>query len=345
MKNQPIKIAIIASALVCSLSMNAQLKILSNGNVGIASTTPSQKFDLNGNGIVSGAGNRMYFFSTDKYLGMPSSTINDLSLVSKDGNWLRIGSSAGIAFWGQSGAEVTTVTPTMFVNDYGLGIGGGFASSGIALNINGNGYASGTIWWSSDLRFKSNVKPIDNAMEKVLKLNGKTYEFKQGVANRKFSEGTNIGLIAQEVKQILPDAVMTDDEGYLAVNYIALIPVLIEAFKTEHAKVETLERKLNGLVNGVDDHDPLTLKNGLIQNVPNPFTDKTEIHYTIESGAKKAQVMIFDMQGSLVKTYENLASGEGKLIINGSELTSGMYIYSLIVDGQEMDMKRMILSK
>ena len=83
----------------------------------------------------------------------------------------------------------------------------------------------------------------------------------------------------------------------------------------------------------------------LHQNAPNPFTEKTIIKYVIPENVQKASVLIFNMQGTLLKTYDNLLSNNGELIINGGELEAGMYMYSLIVDGKEIDTKKMILSK
>jgi trimeric autotransporter adhesin len=83
----------------------------------------------------------------------------------------------------------------------------------------------------------------------------------------------------------------------------------------------------------------------LYQNVPNPFNKETSIQYFIPSAAKSAQIIIFDMSGKLLNTVPIKAFGNGTLIINGGELNPGMFIYSLVVDGNEIDAKRMILTK
>jgi hypothetical protein len=59
----------------------------------------------------------------------------------------------------------------------------------------------------------------------------------------------------------------------------------------------------------------------------------------------KASIMVFDMQGSLLKTYNSLSTGNGSLVIYGSELKPGMYMYSLIANGKEADTKKMILTE
>ncbi len=83
----------------------------------------------------------------------------------------------------------------------------------------------------------------------------------------------------------------------------------------------------------------------LNQNVPNPFNSSSSISYYIPSGSHNAELMITDASGKTLKTYSITQSGSGKQIITGRELTSGMYQYSLLVDGKIIDTKKMILSK
>jgi hypothetical protein len=77
---------------------------------------------------------------------------------------------------------------------------------------------------SSDVRLKENVRPIESALDKVMRLDGKMFNF---IGNNK----TQLGLIAQEVEQIIPEVVNTNPEGYKSVNYPVLVAVLIEAIK------------------------------------------------------------------------------------------------------------------
>ncbi|MDR3058575.1 MAG: T9SS type A sorting domain-containing protein, partial [Prevotella sp.] len=77
---------------------------------------------------------------------------------------------------------------------------------------------------------------------------------------------------------------------------------------------------------------------------PNPFQVKTEIRYFLPQEVQQAYLCIFDMQGKMLKKLDAPA-GENTLTIRGSELHAGMYLYSLIADGKEVDTKRMILTK
>jgi Secretion system C-terminal sorting domain len=82
----------------------------------------------------------------------------------------------------------------------------------------------------------------------------------------------------------------------------------------------------------------------LSQNTPNPFSEKTTINYTIPSNVNKAMLAIFDLNGKMLLQY-NLQQGKNQLTINGNSLSAGMYLYSLIADGQEVLSKRMVLTK
>lgn len=92
---------------------------------------------------------------------------------------------------------------------------------------------------SSDKRLKDNVKPIENALDKVGKLSGNSFVWNK---NSNYNGKTDIGVIAQEVAEFFPEAVAVRDTGYLAVRYEKLIPVLIEAIKELKAEVESLKK-------------------------------------------------------------------------------------------------------
>ena len=89
----------------------------------------------------------------------------------------------------------------------------------------------------SDRRVKENIKTIDNALDKVTKLRGVSY-------NRKDIEdkSTKIGVIAQEVKDILPEVVDQDGDDKYSVAYGNMAGVFIEAIKELKAEIEELKK-------------------------------------------------------------------------------------------------------
>ena len=104
------------------------------------------------------------------------------------------------------------------------------------VNVNGQVVATGEVIAFSDIRLKEDLKVIENSLDKLNSLSGYTYK-------RKDTGLTNSGLIAQEVKEVLPEAVSLQEE-YYAVSYNGVIPLLVNAIKELTEIVEEL--KSNG---------------------------------------------------------------------------------------------------
>ena len=83
----------------------------------------------------------------------------------------------------------------------------------------------------------------------------------------------------------------------------------------------------------------------LYQNNPNPFSQATVIKYQLPQTVQTAYIYVYDMSGKQLGSHILLDRGEGQLTISANEYHAGMYLYSLIADGQEIDTKRMILTK
>jgi hypothetical protein len=123
-----------------------------------------------------------------------------------------------------------------------------FGSLGIGLaatGVSGEIVASADIvaFASSDIRLKENIQPIQNALEKVESISGNTYDWKEGYDEIHSHKGNDVGVIAQEIESILPQIVTNRDNGYKAVQYEKIVPLLIEAIKELSAKVKQLENK------------------------------------------------------------------------------------------------------
>lgn len=83
----------------------------------------------------------------------------------------------------------------------------------------------------------------------------------------------------------------------------------------------------------------------LHQNKPNPFKEQTTINFEIINTYQTASLMIFDMKGTLLKTFPITDKNVKQIIIGGKQFKAGMYMYSLIVDDRIIDTKKMILQK
>ena len=99
---------------------------------------------------------------------------------------------------------------------------------------------------TSDKRLKENIKPLDNALDKVLKISGVSFDWKPLSEEEKKTihgnQGHDVGVIAQEIEEVLPEVVTTRDSGYKAVKYEKIVPLLIESIKELKAEIEELKK-------------------------------------------------------------------------------------------------------
>ncbi|NHM05814.1 tail fiber domain-containing protein [Flavobacterium sp. CYK-4] len=114
------------------------------------------------------------------------------------------------------------------------------------LDVNGSITAL-AIQGPSDIRFKKNIKPLENSLEKISKLKGHTYHWRRDeFPDKKFKSGTDIGLIAQEVEKVYPEVVYTADDEMKSksIDYAKLVPALVEAIKELQKEVEELKSQM-----------------------------------------------------------------------------------------------------
>jgi hypothetical protein len=129
-------------------------------------------------------------------------------------------------------ASNSTSTGALVVSG-GVGVAGAiYAGSDVAAHA------------SSDIRLKEDISQIDNSLEKLSKISGYEY-FWNKTAQEMFPERTmrDVGVIAQEVREVLPSAVVERADGYLAVNYDKIIPLLIESIKTLKEELDMIKRE------------------------------------------------------------------------------------------------------
>ncbi len=241
----------------------------------------------------------------------------------------------------------------------------GIENQNPSYTLDVNGITRATAYLTvSDAAYKDNISTIENGLEVIKNLRGTTYNLKsETVGEFQFDGGKHSGFIAQEIEKDIPHIVFTDDEGYKSVNYTEVIPYLVEGVKEIADQNEVLKRENEELRNMIEalaaGGNASDLNKGdagssldaslrgaeLFQNVPNPFDQETRIGYYLPSTTKLAQMLIFDMNGRELRSVQINEMGEGSVMINGNELEAGMYFYSLVADGQEVETKRMILTK
>lgn len=101
-----------------------------------------------------------------------------------------------------------------------------------------------TAFYSSDKRLKDNITPITEPLSKLSQLGGYTFDWipKEGIHSH---EGRDVGVIAQEVEEVLPEVTTTRDNGYKAVKYEKIVPLLIECIKAQQSQIDELKERLD----------------------------------------------------------------------------------------------------
>lgn len=157
-------------------------------------------------------------------------------------------------------------------------------------------------------------------------------------------------------------------------SYTDLIGLIIEAIRAQQDQISRLqnivyqqERDIVNMKNNNDTNVTSSFKNQVInymdtiinnnidttfgdnallfENTPNPFTSNTEINFVLPQTYVSAKIIIFNLMGTQLRSYELTQHGKGSITISGSDLEAGMYLYSLLVDNKLIDTKRMLLTK
>jgi hypothetical protein len=211
-----------------------------NGNVGIGTAAPQYKFDVLGGTVHfnPGSNKNVIFFSTSVSEGF-SMTWNSISAGGINGQTEIISAkglgNGGIDFFVGVADDVAATAGDLAVRIAGStkNVGIGTDAPAYKLHVVGDIYASGNITAGSDIRFKTDIKTIENALSTVNNMRGVSYTT---IA----TQAKSIGVIAQEVEKVLPEVVLTDDsdDKFKSVAYGNIIGLLIEAIKELNRKID-----------------------------------------------------------------------------------------------------------
>lgn len=341
MKKFTILFSFLFSVVVCA---NAQLKVDSLGCTHLG-VIPEETFDkvVEANTTIFNSGN---LSTLNLYCDNPSiASLKDngapyfIQCISGNTNETTDGST------GQAG--VSEFHRVFYVNSDGIV----YAKSGVLYEAVDPGRRP---IFSSRSMFKTNI----SALTKLEGISGVSYTDSDAGSNSgisAMSTGSNgrarLGLLAEEVEATVPEAVVTLGDNTKCISYSDLVVVLIDAVNELNGEVERLKEELESSPSLVESRKSPSVVNALksdrtyiSQNTPNPFDSETVIEYSLSDGVSDAFVCIYDMQGKQIKRYD-LYDKQGRVTIAASELDAGMYIYSLIADGAEVESYRMILTK
>jgi len=212
----------------------------------------------------------------------------------------------------------------------------------------------------SDRKLKKQIQTMESdQLSGIMDLRPTSYQFKDQQSDR-----ISFGLIAQEVQEVYPNIVvaMGEEGQQLGVSYTELIPVLIAGMQEQQAMIEDQKEKIkrieqelhqikdrlnqpsdNSTFEGQEEHSVLTGVR-LDQNRPNPFSQNTRIRYFLPEGTTSASLLITNLEGRQLKRIDIDQRGEGTLTLQASALPAGMYLYTLLVDGEILETRRMVLT-
>lgn len=224
----------------------------------------------------------------------------------------------------------------------------------------------------SDVTLKTNVINLENSLQKVLSLRGVSYNWNNtGNLNYTLDTMEHIGYIAQEVDTIDHRLTFIGIDSFLHVDYTKIIPLLTESIQELNLisiqkdsiinsltnRIEAIENCLSNLnlcnsqVNNIPTNSEIKSINVqlkkplnivLNQNVPNPFDEKTLIQIELPEEIKDAKLIFYDVNGKLINSQSILDRGLIEINVYANDLSSGIYSYNLVINGEITDSKKMI---
>jgi predicted acyltransferase (DUF342 family) len=196
---------------------------VTSGRVGIGTTVPAEKLEILKNSASIAEGSAGISIRS-----APSSTK------------LMIGANdvGGYSFIQSMQQGVTWTGRPLSLMPNGGNVGIGFTDASVALDVNGDIEYTGTIADVSDRRLKENFVQINNSLSKINSLTGYTF-------NMINKTDRHAGVVAQEVQEVLPEAVsVVDEQGHLGVDYTQIVPLLLEGIKELKSENEGLKKRI-----------------------------------------------------------------------------------------------------
>ncbi len=395
--------------IICFLFLGSlaysQIKVTAPGDVGIGTTSPNYKLDVDGNASVQGAnlylgedagaaqatvrvgGNRTVNgpaaiqFINDPGSGLSTKFVRN----NAGGGGLTHGGTSALTFAATGAASITLKTDNinrMIIKETTGRVGIGTSNPGALLHVNNSTVfkpGGGTWTAPSDRRLKKNIKPFQDGLEEILKIN--TYTFQYNGKAEIPEDKMHVGIIAQEMQEITPYAITDfeyqnsviseegviqksgDVEEYLAYDGSSLTYMLINAIQEQQEMIDDLKSELDDIKQGNIDYiqtnphveditiftSSVTLSDEMVaiidQNQPNPFNGSTIIRYFIPENSNEGTIKFYSLTGQLMRTVNVDHRGYGELTVEAQDLPSGTYTYSFEVDGKLVETKKMVLTR
>lgn len=271
--------------------------------------------------------------STANFVPVNSATAGQLncSQIFDNGTSVGINSTGPFAYTSLAGFQLGTNIPP--------------SSGNFRLDVNGVTRAV-AYFASSDKKFKKDIKPIENALAMVQSLEGKTYMWnKEANKEMNFDDGGHSGFIAQDLEKVLPHLVATDEKGNKSVNYIEILPYLVEAIKDQQIQINDLKSQITENFKA-QNQDLIELTNTKIISVsPNPSSDLISVSFNVEKSVESAKLQVHDLNGNVISSL-NISDRENNIsrTLQKDNFGKGIYVVSLVINGKSIDTKKIVFN-
>lgn len=280
-------------------------------------------------------------------------SVNNLVNATAIGSRTRVSASNALILGsinGQNGATANTR------------VGIGTTAPGYRLHVNASDAAKvgGGSWIvASDKRLKKDIKAFSEGLEVLQQIKPVRFRYngKAGID----SEKEFVGIIAQEVQQVAPYMIgkftyqdsTGKQEEYLDYDASALTYILVNSVKELKQENAALQAELSSIKNELAMIKQMLLKQTgepgsvarIWQNAPNPYSQSTTIRYQVPTSAMSASIKVFSLTGQELHSIDLSGKTAGEVILETGKLEAGTYVYTLLVDGQAVDSKKLVLQK
>ncbi|MCS4301908.1 tail fiber domain-containing protein [Chryseobacterium sp. BIGb0232] len=213
--------------------------VRANGQVGIGTLNPLEKLEVNGSIQINNAASNY-----GSYLRAQSS----------EGVQMTLQATNASSSYGRKGVVGTTsadqlqfiyaANPIMYMDNAGF-----YPNGNNNIDLGKTNFAFSKIYvydlvTPSDIRFKKNIQNLNYGLEDIMKIRPVSYQLKEGN-----DPHVHLGFIAQEIEKIIPELVSStpDNNGYKAVDYIKLIPVLVKGLQDQEKKIQDQQKQIEAL--------------------------------------------------------------------------------------------------
>ena len=157
------------------------------------------------------------------------------------------------------------------------------------------------------------------------------------------------GLDANQLRAVYPELVKEDTNGNICINYVEMVPLLVKSINELSKELAELKgtnpKRAKAETTGIENTSTEIDMVSMDQNKPNPFSESTVIGLNVPEKTQKANIFIYDLSGKQILNVPVAERGETNITVYASDLSAGMYIYTLVVDGKVAFTRRMIVEK